>query len=117
MRYFAANKAEVASAGVETHGLNPRAVATMKKAGVDISTHQSDLVDRYMNEVWDYIITVCDHAKETCPHIPSDAERIHHTFTDPSKLDGSEEEIQQAFWNTCMEIKAYCNKFVEDHLS
>lgn len=70
LRYFAGNKAQVYSAGVETHGVNPRAVAVMKEDGVDISTHTSNNINEYRNIDFDYVITVCDNAKERCPFFP-----------------------------------------------
>jgi arsenate reductase (thioredoxin) len=116
LRHFANKKAEIYSAGIETHGVNPKAIATMKEAGVDISKYTSNNVNEYMNIQFDFIITVCDHAKENCPYIPSKAKRFHHNFFDPSKVKGSEEEIAEAFRKTRDEIKDYCKKFIEDVL-
>ena len=117
LQFFAGNKAKVYSAGIETHGVNPRAIQTMKEDGVDISQHTSNSIDEYSHIQFDHIITVCDNAKENCPYFPGKARRFHHNFTDPSKLKGSEEEIQMAFRATREEIKKYCKKFVEEHLS
>lgn len=103
----------VYSAGIETHGLNPGAVAIMKEDGIDISTHTSNHVDEYQDIQWDYIITVCDHANENCPFIPAPkAKRLHHNFFDPSKVEGSEEEKHAAFEKARNEIKAYCTNFI-----
>ena len=105
----------VYSAGIETHGLNPGAVSIMKEDGIDISGHTSNHVDDYEGIEWDYIITVCDHAKENCPFIPSkSANRLHHNFSDPSKVTGSDEEIHQAFENTRNEIKEYLQNFLKE---
>ena len=102
------------SAGVETHGLNPGAVAIMKEDGIDISGHTSNHVDEYDGIEWDYIITVCDHAKENCPFIPSkNAIRLHHNFSDPSKVKGTQEEINRAFTETREAIKTYIKNFIE----
>ncbi|HMV80093.1 MAG TPA: arsenate reductase ArsC [Leptospiraceae bacterium] len=114
LRHFAGEKAKVWSAGIETHGVNPKAVLYMKEAGIDISGHTSNNVSEYMNINFDFIITVCDHAKENCPYIPSKAERFHHNFFDPSKVKGTEEEIAVAFRRTRDEIRDYCSKFIEE---
>lgn len=106
--------AKVYSAGIETHGLNPGAVSIMKEDGIDITHHTSNHVDEYNHLTWDYIITVCDHAKENCPFIPSEnAERIHHNFFDPSKVIGSEEEKHAAFLKARNEIRDFCMQFLE----
>lgn len=110
---FLNNKANVYSAGIETHGLNPGAVSIMKEDGIDISNHTSNHVDEYSDVPWDYIITVCDHAKENCPFIPSKhALRLHHNFSDPSKIKGTPQEIHRAFENTREAIKAYVLNFI-----
>ena len=89
-KLFSNNRANIFSAGIETHGLNKNAVETMKRDGIDISNHTSNLVSEYLDIEFDYIITVCDHANENCPYIPSKkAERIHKNFTDPSKIVNS----------------------------
>ncbi|MGB5319611.1 arsenate reductase ArsC, partial [Eudoraea sp.] len=78
-------KAKVYSAGIETHGLNPGAVSIMKEDLIDITSHTSNMVSEYEGIEWDFILTVCDHAKENCPYIPSKtAKRLHHNFFDPS---------------------------------
>lgn len=115
---FTKQKANIYSAGIETHGLNPGAVAIMKEDLIDISKHTSNHVDEYANIDFDFIITVCDHANENCPFIPSkNALRLHHNFFDPSKVDGSEEEKHLAFLKARNEIKAYFQNFVKDYLS
>ena len=114
LRHFAGENAKVWSAGIETHGVNPKAVLYMKEAGIDISGHTSNNVSEYTNINFDFIITVCDHAKENCPYIPSKAERFHHNFFDPSKVKGTEEEIAVAFRRTRDEIRDYCSKFIEE---
>lgn len=110
--------AQIYSAGIETHGLNPGAVAIMKEDGIDISEHTSNHVDEYQGIAWDFIITVCDHAKENCPFIPSEhAERIHHNFFDPSKVAGNEETKHAAFLKARNEIREFCARFVREKLS
>ena len=113
---FGKEKLEVYSAGIETHGVNKRAIAIMKEDGIDISKHTSNKVDEYLNFHFDYAITVCDHAKENCPHFPSTAKIIHQSFPDPAKANGSEEEIIEQFRAVRDEIKVFCKKFTEENL-
>ncbi|MDO5979238.1 arsenate reductase ArsC [Flavivirga spongiicola] len=101
------------SAGIETHGLNPGALAIMKEDGLNIDHHTSNHVDEYADVNFDYIITVCDHANENCPYIPSkNALRLHHNFFDPSKVVGTNEEKHMAFLKAREEIKTYFKAFV-----
>ena len=116
LRHFAKDKAEVYSAGIETHGVNPKAIQFMKEAGIDISRHTSNHINEYKQIDFDYIITVCDHAKENCPSFPANAKRFHHNFSDPSKVKGSEEEIANAFRATRDEIRDYSKKFIEENI-
>jgi arsenate reductase (thioredoxin) len=116
LRYFAGDKAEVYSAGIETHGVNPRAIETMKEDGIDISNHTSNNVNEYSQVEFDFVITVCDNAKENCPYFPSMAKKFHHNFTDPAKVSGSEEEIKKAFREVRDQIKSYAERFVSEHL-
>jgi arsenate reductase len=115
LRKLLGTKAAVYSAGIETHGVNQRAVAIMKEDGIDISMQTSNNVDEYKNIPIDYIITVCDKAKENCPYFPSSAQRFHHDFPDPAKAIGSEEEIMQQFRITRDLIKTYFKEFVNQH--
>jgi len=117
LNYFQNSLANIYSAGIETHGLNPGAVSIMKEDGIDITSHTSNHVDEYEDMEWDYIITVCDHAKENCPFIPSqNATRIHHNFFDPSKVKGTKEEKHTAFEKARNEIKEFCQDFVKKEL-
>jgi len=109
---FAPANYKIYSAGIETHGLNQRAVQIMNEDGIDISYHTSNHVDEYTEIAFDYILTVCDHANENCPYIPGNAKRLHHNFSDPSKLQGTEEEIHLAFEKTRDEIKEYVLAFL-----
>lgn len=104
------------SAGIETHGVNPKAIATMKDDGIDISHYTSNLVSEYMNIQFDYVITVCDNANERCPIFPSTAKKIHHNFTDPAKAVGTEEEVMEQFSTVRNEIKNYMIDFVKTNL-
>jgi len=117
LKYFAGNKAIVKSAGVETHGVNPKAVAIMREDGIDISEHTSNNVDEYKSIDFDFIITVCDNAKERCPIFPGKTARFHHNFPDPAKATGSDEEILDKFRMTRELIKDYCKTFVSTHIN
>lgn len=103
---------KVYSAGIETHGVNPRAVSIMKQDGIDISNHTSNLLDEYQSIDFDYVITVCDNAKERCPVFPGKVNRIHQNFPDPAKAKGSEQEITDRFEHTRNLIKSFCHQFV-----
>jgi arsenate reductase (thioredoxin) len=113
---FAAGKAAIYSAGIETHGLNQRAVKVMLEDGVDISSNTSNNVLEYMDIPFDYILTVCDHAQENCPYFPSNAERFHQNFPDPAKATGTEDEILEKFRITQGLVKAYCQEFLLDKI-
>ncbi|SFD46537.1 arsenate reductase ArsC [Flavobacterium phragmitis] len=117
MRYFAGNNAIVYSAGVETHGVNPKAIAIMKEDGIDISNHTSNNIDEYANINFDYVITVCDNAKERCPFFPTQAQKFHYNFPDPAKATGTESEIEEQFRNVRNLIKEYCRAFVSNNLN
>ncbi len=116
LKHFAKDKAEVYSAGIETHGVNPRAIQIMKEDGIDISHNTSNNINEYRNIDFDYIITVCDNAKEQCPVFPSKAKMFHQNFPDPAKATGNEDEIMQQFRNVGDEIKKFSKKFVSENL-
>src|SRR5690606_28554463 len=116
LRHFAGNKADVYSAGVETHGVNPKAIATMKENGIDISNHTSNNIDEYYDIDFDFVITVCDNAKERCPFFPTKAKKFHQNFPDPAKATGTDEEIKEQFRQVRQQIKEYCRQFVADNL-
>jgi arsenate reductase len=116
LRYFAKDKAEIYSAGIETHGVNPRAIATMEEDDIDISKHTSNNIDEYRDIDFDFVITVCDNAKEHCPFFPTKAKKFHYNFPDPAKATGTEEEIVQQFRCVRQLIKDYCKEFVTANL-
>jgi len=113
LRHYAGEKANVYSAGVETHGVNPRAISTMKEVGIDISNHTSNNVNEYTNINFDFVITVCDNAKERCPYFPTKAEKFHYNFPDPAKAVGTEEEIINEFRKVRLLIDDYCKDFID----
>jgi arsenate reductase len=116
LRYFAKGKADVYSAGIETHGVNPKAIAVMEEDGLDISQHTSNNVDEYSHIEFDFVITVCDNAKENCPFFPSKAERFHYNFPDPAKATGTDEEVMQEFRKVRGMIKEYSGSFINEHI-
>lgn len=116
LQYFAGTKAKIYSAGVETHGVNPRAIATMKEDGIDISNHTSNNIDEYFDIDFDFVITVCDNAKERCPYFPTRAMKFHQNFPDPAKATGTEEEISNQFREVRQMIKNFAEKFVVENL-
>ncbi|MGK6351072.1 arsenate reductase ArsC [Parapedobacter sp. DT-150] len=117
LRHFAGDRAEVYSAGIETHGVNPKAVQVMKEDGIDISGHTSNHVDEYIDIDFDYVITVCDNAKESCPVFPSKARQFHHNFPDPAKATGTPEAVMDQFRAVRDQIKGYSEAFVREHIT
>ena len=112
LRHFAGNKANIYSAGIETHGVNPKAIRVMAEDGIDISHHKSNNVDEYTGIPFDYVITVCDNAKENCPYFPTLAERFHQNFPDLAKAAGNEEQVMNEFRRVRDMIKSYSKDIV-----
>ena len=109
-RALRADQLDAHSAGIETHGLNPRAVAVMAEAGVDISGHRSTHVDEFAGTEFDYVVTVCSRAHETCPVFPGRATVIHHGFDDPPALAAeaaNEDEALAHYRRVRDEIRAF----------
>lgn len=107
---------EAYSAGIETHGLNSNAVKVMSEAGVDISKHHSKNVKELMDVPFDYVVTVCGHANETCPMFPGKAKVVHVGFDDPpalAKQAGTEEEALDCYRRVCDEIRAFVETLPE----
>ncbi len=110
------DKANVYSAGVETHGVNPRAIAIMQEDGIDISKNTSNNITEYFGIDFDFVITVCDNAKERCPYFPTKALKFHYNFPDPAKATGTEQEIMEQFRAVREMVKKYCEDFVKENL-
>ena len=104
-KHFAGAGLEIHSAGIETHGKNPRAIAVMSEAGVDISAQQSTVVTPAMLDAADLVVTVCGHADEVCPVLPQGKRKIHWPLPDPAKASGTEEDILRQFRATREEVK------------
>ncbi len=112
-RHLLGETIEPASAGIETHGLNPLAVQVMAEAGVDISTHKSQRLDEFADVPFDLVVTVCAHAHEHCPVFPGDAKVIHVGFDDPPKLAKTartEEEALTHYRRVRDEIRSFVQK-------
>lgn len=116
LRFFAGEKAQVYSAGIETHGVNPKAIQVMAEDHIDISNHTSNHVKEYLHIPFDYVITVCDNANEACPFFPGNVQRFHETFPDPAKASGTSDEILSEFRHVRDMIKTYTLKFVRTNL-
>jgi len=116
LRYFGGDKANMYSAGIETHGVNPKAIEIMKRDGIDISKHTSNNINEYLDIDFDYVITVCDNAKESCPYFPTQAVKLHHNFPDPAKAKGTDEEVMEQFREVREMIRGYIKNFVSENL-
>jgi arsenate reductase (thioredoxin) len=97
LRYLAGDRFESHSAGTEATRVRPLAIRAMEEIGIDISGQESKTLERYLEESFDYVITVCDDANEACPFFPGAANRLHWSFEDPSRARGSEEEQLAVF--------------------
>ena len=97
LRALAGDRFEVESAGSEKTRVHPLAVGAMREVGIDIESHQSKTLERFLNEPWDYVITVCDAANEACPVFPKKSSRLHWSFEDPSLTTGSVDQRLAVF--------------------
>lgn len=116
-RHFGADRIEVQSAGIEAHGKNPRAIAVMAEAGIDISGQESTKVTDAMINAADVVVTVCGHADEHCPVLPPTVRKIHWPLTDPAKATGTEEEIMAQFRATRDEVRERVRALIADLVS
>jgi arsenate reductase len=114
---FGNGELEVYSAGTETHGVNPKAIAIMKEDGVDISLHTSNHVNEYTKEDFDFVLTVCDDAQEKCPHFPAKVKSFHFNFPDPAKAKGSEEQVMDQFRMVRDMVRKYCREFIQNYVN
>ena len=114
LKSLAGERFQVLSAGTEAHGLNPRAVETMAAAGVDISGQQSEIVDAYLADGLDLIVTVCDRAAENCPELPLSTEVLHWPFPDPAGAQGDEHAIQATFGRVRDSIRGRIQRWLDE---
>ena len=115
LNYYTDESVKIYSAGIEKHGLNANAVKSMKEVGIDISTHTSNKLDEYLDIDFDFIITVCDNANETCPVFPGNSIKVHKNFKDPTKVNSG--KYGKHFILTRNEIKDFIIQFVNKYLT
>jgi arsenate reductase (thioredoxin) len=111
LRHDAGERFEVFSAGTKPSPVRPEAIAVMRELGIDISGQRSKSVDEFVGWKLDYVLTVCDNAKESCPVFPGQGIRVHHTFDDPAEKQGSEEERMAVFRRVRDELRRYLRDF------
>ena len=111
LRHDSGNRFEVFSAGTRPSQVRPEAIAVMRELGIDISANRSKSVDQFTGQPFDYVLTVCDNAKEACPVFPGKGMTIHHSFEDPAALQGSEKERLDLFRRVRDEIRDYLRGF------
>ena len=112
LRDLAAEEFEVASAGVDPSRVRPEAIEAMREIGIDISDHRSKSVDEFNGQEFDYVITVCDNAREQCPVFPGGTKRLHWSFEDPAAMRGTEAERMAVFRRVRDEIKSQLKEFL-----
>ena len=111
LSHDAGDRFEVKSAGSHPQAIRPEAVAVMKEIGIDISSHRPKHVREFDGQTFDYVLTVCDNAKESCPIFPGNAQRLHRNFPDPAALEGSETERLRLFRRVRDQIREYLKDF------
>ena len=111
LRHDAGERFEVESAGTKPGSVRPEAIAVMHELGIDISGHRSKSVTEFDGRHFDYVMTVCDSARETCPVFLGGAKRLHHDFDDPAALNGSEEERAAVFRRVRDQLRTYLRDF------
>lgn len=117
LRHMAGEHVEVYSAGVERSFVRPQAIEAMRERGIDITNQRSKSVDEFVGQKFDYVITVCDNARDRCPVFPTETERIHWSFDDPAKAEGDEEAVLAVFRRVRDEIEECLRKFSEQVMS
>ena len=117
LRHYSGDRFEAFSAGTEPGSLHPLAVRAMAELGIDISDHSPKPVDRFLDQSFDLVVTVCDQATETCPVFPGATRHLHWSFEDPSHVEGSEEERLEVFRRVRDEIEARIRRFTSEQAS
>ena len=114
LKHITQNEYDIFSAGTKPSIVRPEAIKVLAEIGIDISTNRSKSVDEFVDKEIDYVLTVCDNAKETCPYFPAKTKVIHHSFDDPPAIGEADEETTlKIFRRVRDEIKIYLNEFVE----
>jgi arsenate reductase len=111
LRHDAGDRFEVESAGTAPGRVRPEAIAVMRELGIDISGHRSKHVDEFNQQVFDYVLTVCDRANDTCPVYPGTTHRLHRSFDDPAACQGSEDARLADFRRVRDELRSYLQRF------
>lgn len=111
LRHDAGDRFEVFSAGVSPSRVQPEAIAVLRELGIDLSQHRSKHVDEFVGQSFDYVLTVCDHARETCPVFPGQTVMIHHSFVDPGNCRGSAQERLEQFRKVRDQMREYLRTF------
>jgi arsenate reductase (thioredoxin) len=111
LRQYAGDHFTVESAGTKPSSVRPEAITVVKEVGIDITSHLSKHVDEFAGQDFDYVLTVCNNAKESCPVFFGRATRLHHSFNDPAAVEGSEEKRLGAFRRVRDELRSYLKKF------
>lgn len=111
LRHDAGDRFEVESAGTKPSSVRPEAIVALRELGIDISGHRSKHVQEFDGQKFDYVITVCDNARESCPVFFGAAERLHHSFEDPASASGSEEERRAVFRRVRDQLRLYLHDF------
>jgi arsenate reductase len=114
LRHDAGDRFDVDSAGTKPGVVRPEAITVMREVGIDISGHRSKHVDEFLGQRFDCVVTVCDHARETCPIFPGAPRQLHHDFDDPAACEGTEAERLATFRQVRDELRLYLRQFAED---
>jgi arsenate reductase len=117
LRHLSHGQIEVASAGTDPGTVHPLAVRAMQETGIDLSHARSKSLDEFLDQRFDYVITLCDQARESCPFFPGDPQRIHWSFPDPSAVEGSEEQRYGAFLRVRTELAQRLRTWIQSPLS
>jgi len=115
MRHDHGDRFAVESAGTKATHVRPEAIAVMNELGIDISRHRSKVIEEFSDQSFDYVLTVCDSAKESCPIYPGHANRIHHGFEDPAAVQGTEEERLASYRRVRDQIRVYLRGFASKY--
>jgi arsenate reductase len=115
VRSLAGDRFDVASAGTEATSVHPLAIRAMADVGIDLRGHTSKIVDTFVEQPWDYVITVCDSANEACPVFPKKSTRLHWSFEDPSQATGNEDQRLEVFRRIRDQIKRRITDWLRPH--
>lgn len=117
LRHEAGTSCDVHSAGTNPSHVRPEAIAVMREAGIDISRHRSKSIEEFLGQDFDYVITVCDNAREHCPVFPAETRRVHWSIEDPAAVQGTEEERLEAFRSARDELQNRLQAFIQEEFS